>query len=598
MENPVTIVTAFFDINREEKGDGRKIDDYLNWMKETMKLNCNMFIVTEEKFKDFFIQHRNPTYATYIMIMKFSDLYFYKYYDQMKTIIESDEYKNKIAFPNRVECVLPEYNIIQYSKFHFLSLASHINPFQSSYFFWLDAGASRFFSNIDIHSPFPSELGIQIIKQNDNKFIAQCREDILTYNIDDHFIWKADNLIYGGMFGGNTEIIDFMLQQIEDVFVNNMLNNSNINNEQLALAIICNRHTNIFSLITGGDKPIFLLNILSQNKKMFSKVIVWGFPLHTHTHSYIHYGWVKAFAAMGYETHWFSDDNFPIDFDYNDCLFITEGYADNNIPIMETSIYFVHIARNPEVYIGNVKRFVEIRYLVDSIKDCNYNYILDKSKCIKISDCTYYEKLSNNGGIAKHHDNPISMDYECIYTCWATDLLPEEIKEEYISHPKENKIYWFGTANHMNTKEIALFFNECFKNGIEIEVNDPWANPLPFEVVQEHTMKSLMSPDFRSSGDPNKVALGETGTCHKQNGYIACRLFKSISYGHLGITNSKHAYELLDKTIIYNENETQLFYDAIPHLNNHDLIRVQMSLVREKHTYLNRIQDLLKVLEL
>ena len=46
MENPVTIVTAFFDINREEKGDGRKIDDYLNWMKVTMQLNCNMFIIT------------------------------------------------------------------------------------------------------------------------------------------------------------------------------------------------------------------------------------------------------------------------------------------------------------------------------------------------------------------------------------------------------------------------------------------------------------------------------------------------------------------------------------------------------------------------
>jgi len=598
MENPITIVTAFFDINREEKGDGRKLDEYLVWIKETMQLNCNMFIVTEEKFKDFFIQHRNPTYATYIMIMTFNNLYFYKYYDQMKTIIESNEYKNKITSPNRVECLLPEYNIIQYSKFHFLYLASELNPFQSTHFFWLDAGASRFFKDVNIHSPFPSDLGIEIIKQNDNKFIAQCREDILTYNINNNFIWKADNLIYGGMFGGNKSVILFMLEQVEEIFVNVMLKNSNINNEQLALAIIHNNFKDAFALVTNNNKPILLLNILSQQTKPFSKVIVWGFPLHTHTHSYIHYGWVKAFTALGYETHWFSDNNFPVDFDYNNCLFITEGYADNNIPIMETSTYFVHIARNPEVYIGNVKRFVEIRYLVDSIKDCNYNYVLDKSKCTKISDCTYYEKLSNNGGIAKHHDNPIPMEYECIYTCWATDLLPEEIKEEYISYPKENKIYWFGSANHENTREIALFFNECVKHNIDIIVNDPWTNPLPFEVVQEQTMKSIMSPDFRSSGDPYKIALGETGTCHKQNGYIACRLFKSISYGHLGITNSKHAYELLEQKVIYNDNEAQLFYDAIPHLNNHDLIKEQMKIVREKHTYLNRIQDLFKVLEM
>jgi hypothetical protein len=399
------------------------------------------------------------------------------------------------------------------------------------------------------------------------------------------------------MFGGNKSVILFMLEQVEETFVNIMLKNSNINNEQLALAIIHKKYKEHFTLVSNNKKPIFLLQILSQ-KKLFSKIIIWGFPLHTHTHSYIHYGWVKGFTALGFETHWFSDDNFPVDFDYNNCLFITEGYADNNIPILETSTYFVHIARNPEMYIGNVKRFVEIRYLVDSIKDCNYNYVLDKSKCTKISDCTYYEKLSNNGGIAKYHDNPTPMEYECIYTCWATDLLPHEILDEYISYPKEKKIYWFGSANHKNTKEIALFFNECVKNGIQIEVNDPWTNPLPFEVVQEETMKSIMSPDFRSSGDPYKIALGETGTCHKQNGYIACRLFKSISYGHLGITNSKHAYELLDKKVIYNDNEAQLFYDAIPHLNNLDLIKEQMKIVREKHTYLNRIQDLFKVLEM
>ena len=106
---------------------------------------------------------------------------------------------------------------------------------------------------------------------------------------------------------------------------------------------------------------------------MFSKVIIWGFPLHTHTHSYIHYGWVKGFTHLGYETHWFHDGDFPKGFDFSNCLFITEGYADDNIPIVESSIYFVHIARNPEKYIGKAKRFIEIRYLVDSIKDCNYN---------------------------------------------------------------------------------------------------------------------------------------------------------------------------------------------------------------------------------
>jgi hypothetical protein len=329
----------------------------------------------------------------------------------------------------------------------------------------------------------------------------------------------------------------------------------------------------------------------------FKKVIIWGFPLHTHTHSYIHAGWSKGFKHLGYETHWFDDANVPADFDFNDCLFITEGYADKNIPIVETSIYFVHIAITPEKYVGRVKRFIEIRYLVDSIKDCNYNYVLDKSRCTKISDCTYYEKLSDNAGLAAHHDAPEPMSYECIYTCWATDLLPHEIVEDNIYRKRDNKIYWFGSSNPMNTKEINIFYNECIKNGIEFVSNDPWANPLPFDIVQEYTARSFMAPDFRSSGDPRKIAMGETGTCHKQNGYIPCRLLKSISYGHLGITNSRHVYELLEKSVVYNDDERQLFYDAVRNVGNHELIKKQMAIVREKHTYLNRINDLLYVLE-
>uniref|UniRef100_A0A6C0I449 Glycosyltransferase n=1 Tax=viral metagenome TaxID=1070528 RepID=A0A6C0I449_9ZZZZ len=331
----------------------------------------------------------------------------------------------------------------------------------------------------------------------------------------------------------------------------------------------------------------------------FTKVIVWGFPLHTHTHSYIHYGWDKTFRHLGHETHWFHDNaEIPAGFDFTNCLFLTEGYADDKIPINDSSIYFVHIARRPEKYVGKVKRFIEIRYLVDSIVDCNYNYALDKDACQKISDCTYYEKLHDNGGLAKHHDNPIKMEYECIYTCWATDLLPHEIVDENVELERDNKIYWFGTSNHLNTREIALFNNECRKNNVEFVANDPWKNPLPFEVVQAYTMRSLMAPDFRSSGDPRKIALGETGTCHKFTGYIPCRLLKSISYGHLGITNSQHAYELLEKKVVYNDDEAALFYDAMKELKNYDLIKEQMAIVREKHTYVNRVNDLLAVLRI
>jgi hypothetical protein len=330
--------------------------------------------------------------------------------------------------------------------------------------------------------------------------------------------------------------------------------------------------------------------------KKFNKVIIWGFDNNSHTHYYTHWGWNSAFTHLGYETYWFSDNNHPENFDYENSLFITEGYVDAGIPINDSSTYIVHVCVNPDKYIGRVKRLIDMRYLVDHIYDINYRYVLDKDKATKISDTLYHETLHDNGGISKNHVNPTPMKYEAIYTCWATDLLPHEINLDDAHIQRQKEIYWFGSANPGNTKEIRLFAQECEKNGIRFLTNDPWNNPLPFDFVRQKTKESFMAPDIRTGGDPNKIALGETGTCHKHIGYIACRLFKSISCGQLGITNSKHMYEIMDKSVVYNEDESQLFNDALNNVGDIELIKKQMEIVREKHTFVKRVQDLLKVL--
>ena len=99
-------------------------------------------------------------------------------------------------------------------------------------------------------------------------------------------------------------------------------------------------------------------NLLTEQERTvlskYKKLIVWGFPLGTHTHSYIHAMWIKVFSVgFGKETHWFHDKEYPSDFDFNDCIFITEGYADENIPIVKSSVYFVHNAVHPEKYVNN-----------------------------------------------------------------------------------------------------------------------------------------------------------------------------------------------------------------------------------------------------
>ena len=83
-------------------------------------------------------------------------------------------------------------------------------------------------------------------------------------------------------------------------------------------------------------------------------------------------------------------------------------------------------------------------------------------------------------------------------------------------------------------------------------------------------------------------------------GYIPCRIFKNISYGQPGMTNSKTVYDLFKGKILYNSNPSKLFRDAQEYLKKMTLqdLYAQMDFVKERHTYLNRINHLLNFLHL
>jgi len=252
----MTMVTAFFDIHRDTKGDGRTLDEYMQWIEKTLQLNCNLFIVTEAKFVPFMIAKRPSCYATYILEDTLENASYYKYLPRMKEILESDTYKQRIAYPNRVECVLPEYNVIQYSKFGWLEQAMRLNPFHTDHFFWMDAGISRFFGNMDITLPYPRDI-------HTDQFIIQLREDLWSYVIDDSFLWKADNLFKGGMFGGNAKIVSDIGKKVEKEF-QIMLSHEQMNNEQLAIALVWKKYPELFYLVTTKRSPCDVLLYLSN----------------------------------------------------------------------------------------------------------------------------------------------------------------------------------------------------------------------------------------------------------------------------------------------------------------------------------------------
>ena len=87
---------------------------------------------------------------------------------------------------------------------------------------------------------------------------------------------------------------------------------------------------------------------------------------------------------------------------------------------------------------------------------------------------------------------------------------------------------------------------------------------------------SIIAPSFQESW---QVA----------NYYVPCRIFKNISYGKMGITNNSYVNKIFNNKLIYGTDIEQLIVEGIEFNNKKDVVIELMKEVRDKHTYVNRI---------
>ena len=302
---------------------------------------------------------------------------------------------------------------------------------------------------------------------------------------------------------------------------------------------------------------------------MFDKVIIWGHKLHTHTHSYIHYGFYKAFKHLNYDVYWLDDNDINNDMNNNiynnlnfdNCLFITEGQVDKNIPINESSIYILHNCSKQKY--RTIKKKFNLQVITKSD--------LERYKFTRIDIASYY--CGNQ-----------------LVLCWATDLLPEEINNNILK-VKENKIISKNVLNFVGMPlypwdEVQIW---CNNNNIEYNSMGGFSNTnVSSEKNMELIQESILAPAIQ---EPWQV----------EHGYIPCRVFKNLSYGKMVLTNNRFVNDyLFEGKLLYNEDIHKLMDMGIEFNNNNQkkLLIELMENVRDNHTYINRIQSIIKFLEI
>lgn len=295
---------------------------------------------------------------------------------------------------------------------------------------------------------------------------------------------------------------------------------------------------------------------------MFSKIVIWGHKLHSHTTSYVFNGFYRGFKYLGYEVHWFDDKDNITGIDFTNCLFITEERGDKGIPKLKDSYYVLH--------------------------NCNksqYTNIIPENHILTIQ--VYTNTMDKGAKPIKNsiYESYIPPPHNIIFMPWATDLLPEEINNvisrlDDIERNESKKVINFVGMILGHWYELK---DECSKHGIEFrECGGFSGRNVSMEKNIELIQQSYVSPALQEKWQVD-------------NGYIPCRIFKNISYGKIGGTNNPTVYELFNKEIPYNSNIRQLFYNEVDYKKN--LTREKkiklMEFVRDNHTYINRINNIL-----
>lgn len=296
----------------------------------------------------------------------------------------------------------------------------------------------------------------------------------------------------------------------------------------------------------------------------FKKVILWGHKIDCCSFSYINSAFQRAFNHLGYDVYWFDNKDDVSSFDFSNSLFITEGQVDRKIPLRKDCFYILHNCCSDQYTpLKRAGRCIALQVYTHDCIERNVTWI---------DDCMCYDLADG-----------------VIYLPWATDLLPHEIeqnKQRIRTAKKKNEFVFIGSVGGTefgNIDEITRFEKAAEENDITFHHPTSCSMETNIELVKN----AYMAPAIQ-------------GEWQLRKGYIPCRIFKNISYGAFGITNSKTVYDLFYGKIVYNPDEYQLFYDAKEKLDNLDISELYelMDIVKYKHTYINRIQDLLWFLEM
>ncbi len=97
----------------------------------------------------------------------------------------------------------------------------------------------------------------------------------------------------------------------------------------------------------------------------------------------------------------------------------------------------------------------------------------------------------------------------------------------------------------------------------------------------------------------SKISPAIQGQWQVEKNYVPCRVYKNISFGRMPLTNNEIINDIFDGQVIYNSNIETLVEKGLEFETSENYVSTMNNLINEvknKHTYINRINSILKVI--
>ena len=268
-----TIVTGIWDIKRDELSEGwsRTFQHYLNNLEKLLKVDDNMIIYIEEKYRDF-VEERRKKENTMIIVRELS---WFKdnnvIYDNIQKIrVNPDWYNQSGWLVDSTQAKLEMYNPIVMSKMFLLNDAAILDPFNSENIVWVDGALTNtvhegYFWKDKVISKFTKYL---------TKFSFVCfpydgKVEIHGFKYDEMCRYSdgiVDKVARGGIFGGPKSLIS-RINEIYYGLLNETLSKGLMGTEESLFTIITYKYPELvqyFEIEMNGLLGTFFENLKNE----------------------------------------------------------------------------------------------------------------------------------------------------------------------------------------------------------------------------------------------------------------------------------------------------------------------------------------------